>query len=534
MDYMSNVDKSLDRGRLYLSFFTEEQIQDISRYIATKGRLAVSEACDDTRQFAPIKFMGLFSPQLIKKHHIIEKLAYGMSIVWMNTLMKPQWGNDEYEKILIQTFGLPDALAAKLAKNIETENNTDGLDLSDSDKAIDPATGRPVAEGKIEDFFEGIVDWSRRTANKAAAILHLDWEIDQNAKFDKDFLYEVVKFAEVVSDLSDRSELIATQANINLGIPVGGLGDPDESVGDVIDHHLGKLSYHAFAPTGDPAWWPAGLRKLVSAKKTSAVKTLKAIHTTPQVISASGKPVASVATGLKTRLTGLLSKKPTLAFALGALGGATPIGLGALALKGVFKRMMAKKAAGGDPEVGDSVRELYGEVYGDAFETGDVESLVGEILLDSFHPATTGDPHLDDAIIGDLVDNEIGDIDTYGPEIGGVISNWRKNRAIKAYKRKVSRKQRKATRQTDRQAAKAMRKAGRDYNADDYRAKLEERNANMQQAYEDNTSRQADQLDTQDFERPEGDDQAYMDNQGGLPQYEDQGDNGLPAYTDQE
>jgi hypothetical protein len=66
----------------------------------------------------------------------------------------------------------------------------------------------------------------------------------------------------------------------------------------------------------------------------------------------------------------------------------------------------------------------------DAWLTGDVDAMVGEVFNTADDDVTTGDTDMDDEIAAHSM-NELGDVDDYSPEVGGILKKWRTNLNIR-------------------------------------------------------------------------------------------------------
>lgn len=402
-----------------LDMMSADQIAKIVSLVNARGTSVISDIKSKDRMNS-LSVMAILDERYVPSEDL-EMVALGLSTVLLSQIRKPKMGNDEYQVILQDAFALPGAMAEVAAKRIETEDIL-GSSYKDPQGALLPW---------YEEFSNAIREGTRKMLNAVPEILTVPWEIDQDQSYDLDLLYEYKLLGGVVSELNSRARLMAGQAALNqtMGLmqtgDVEGLGDAEQheiAVGDAVRHfslrnlpktvfggmlHLrkvGKRHSHALASQMSAA---SGIK----ASKGGALRQTKPGHP-----------------GLKAALDKALSAKPTAALALGGMFGAAP-----MAIK-LAKSLFSHKATGDvDSEVGDVIANDYGHSAARAWLMGDVEGMMHAIQQQASDDITTGDPDLDDAIEASIHDAHSGDVDTFGPEVGGLFMRARINRAKKKY-----------------------------------------------------------------------------------------------------
>lgn len=126
------------------------------------------------------------------------------------------------------------------------------------------------------------------------------------------------------------------------------------------------------------------------------------------------------------------------------------LGFAPFAIKAIRSIIANNKSSKQTGDVTNDLSEVFGDVFGNAWEIGDVATVLSEIDSLSGDIETTGDAELDELIIGDVLAEleESGDAEMYGDaEIGGIFKRMRINAAMRRGKRRRRRSVRKVAKQ---------------------------------------------------------------------------------------
>lgn len=413
-----------------LSMMSNEQITKVIQLINSRGTAVLSEI--KARKSAASVSLSPFAvlDSRFVPSEDMEMVALGMSTVLVNVIRKPKVGHDSYESILQNAFAIPDGMAAAAAKKIETEDVLGGTYTD--------------ADGKTLPWYESlgykVVEGVRKIVNQVPETFGIPWEIDQNQSYDLDLLYEWRLLGEVVTDLNSRVRLMGAQAAINNNYGLFMTGDVEEGDVDYGDIEAGdtvrKLTLRSL-PSSVFAGAPALGRFSEQSQKETAKKVADDIGLT-------GRPAKRPA--LKRAFARALEMKPSKAFLLGSMLGLTPAAIALI-------KSMRNAQATGDIEDGDAystISSSYGDNAAHNWLVGDVEGFLQEVGAIANDDCSTGDVNLDAAIESAEMAAGTGDVESLGPEIGGLFTRARINMA----KRRAARATRKETRRVGRRTRK--------------------------------------------------------------------------------
>lgn len=425
---------SHNKAAVLLASMSPDMVEDIISLVNARGRSVIADIFESQSTAASstnVRYLAIFSNGFIAEEDF-EETYLGFATVALASIRKPNYGNDEYQAILSQAYGLPWEIADPLAKKIETYDVLGGVDKT---------------QGYWTQFTDMLGEGVRRTVNWAANVLQLPWENDQDQKYDIDFLYELKLLGQVVSDLNSRARLMTAQAAINSNMGLLQTGDPmigdqesaDMMVGDTFKMaRLRQLPKMVFG-TANPI---AKMGAAATAAKAKNVMAQAGYTVNKNGSMSTSRPKHGA---MKNAVDKILHAKPSAALLAGGLLGATPVAIKLIA-------DLAKRSRGGQS----------GDVYGDAYSTintafggnvadawlhGDVESMLKHIGHDAEDDISTGDPEMDAAIEAAVMEELSGDIDSFSPEVGGIFTRWRINAAKKQASRRMRRQYKKSGRQ---------------------------------------------------------------------------------------
>lgn len=142
--------------------------------------------------------------------------------------------------------------------------------------------------------------------------------------------------------------------------------------------------------------------------------------------------------GLRTAVQKVLNAKPGTLAAVAGMATATPF-----IIKAVKTLMTQGKTSQAVGDVVADIADKFGPDIAASYATGDVMGMWEGLAGLSQGQETTGDPELDEAIIGDVLDELDGDPEVGDAEIGGLFKRIRINAAIRAGNRRANRVARK-------------------------------------------------------------------------------------------
>lgn len=410
------------KAAMILAAMSPDMVLDIVGLVNARGTSITNDLADND---GPPKALAFMSREFISDEDF-PAVFTGLMTCYMAAYRQPS-DNDFYEKILIDGCYAPKAMAAKMAKQIETS---------------DPITSRDSNGNKV-----GFVrrkwlqaqDVVRRTVNWFPALLGINWENDQAQTFDTDRLYELKLLGEAVDNLASRSRLVKAQENIRLafGITMG-----DVSSDPVAQHEVEIVqAMRPLVGAPVPAFLFGKLKQFVTsalaAHKEEVARKLAQSGHAPVGTNSPAEPSAVAASD---RLTS------------GASTSIEPVIRNCVSHEAIGDVLDSHRGTYGDVDSLDlsGLADIYGSEFADKLQTGDVAGAYGEIYNGAHETVTTGDPQLDEEIIATTLD-EMGDVyDDEIPEIGGLFKRARINANLK----KAARLRRKNTRR----AQKVQRK----------------------------------------------------------------------------
>lgn len=428
-----------DKAAFILASYAPDTIEDIVNLVLSRGSALVNDLAGAD---GPPRPNAIFSRRFI--NDLDFKAMYtGALTVQLASLRTVQNDQDFYETALIDAFGIPKQMASVLAKKIETYDILGGL----------PEEDKRAWYSKMSDRIQETI---RQSANWIPSVLQLGIENDQDQKYDIDRLYEFKLLGEAVDDLNSRSRLMTAQAMIaqTMGLFRTAVAKKEES-GDIeegdVDLGYQEVIGDVFRPLMGapvPLSLMGGFASLANMGKAASTAQAQAAVEDAGLSQAPAKKDVVKNPALRAALTKAMNLSPgKLAMLAGGV---------AFAPAAVKAIKMLVKGAKGAQAMGDilgDVADKFGEEVAGAMAIGDVMGVLEGINDLSGDIETTGDPGLDEAIIGDVLDEieaEGGDIEAGDVEIGGVFKRARINAAI----RKGNRRQRRG----NKKRAKIQRK----------------------------------------------------------------------------
>lgn len=404
-------DPRANRAAIIASMMSPDMVDDLQYLFNQRGGTVTSDIFAPS---SPIATAGIPRPFAILSRAYIsdqdfEAVATGIASVFVAQLRTPEQGNDFYQKILKEAFGIPDEIAEPMAKRIET---------------YDPIPKGEGVSGWLDNVGRNVADAGRRFLNWGASLIQMDWEIDQSQSYDMDFLYEVKLLGEAVQELNSRARLMQSQSLIKSSSTMMQFGDPgdDGEFGDAeLSRALSPFMLRTLPPQimgGASNIWKYGLKSAIGTMK--AVIDKAGAEVTPQgvVKNSAGTPIHQSPAAMPSFMK-MASNPKNL-------------------LMDISKRFFHKSPKG-DPLYGD-VAELYGDAIADSLMSGDIAPFMGEVARDAVMDYSTGDAELD-ALIDDSMEDEAGDA-----EMGGPLSRFYRN----VQRRKAGRRSRKSIRRKER------------------------------------------------------------------------------------
>jgi hypothetical protein len=430
-------DKRDERAALVLSRYSPDVVEDIMRLCQRKGGslLGTIYTQDGAGGNTTLRPYAILSDAYVDEDSF-SSILLALDMIVIAEIRKPNFSNDRYQAILQNAFGLPRQLAEPIAKRIETFDVLGGAN--------------PEGRALMTKVADRLKETARRVANYAAGLLQLPWEIDQNQKYDIDFLYEMKLLGDAAKEFNVRAKLMTSQAaiNSNLGLLQAGdlYGDPEDSMAGEIGDIMGRASLRNLPMSMFGSMFPT-MQLGASATQAQASEVLNQAGVTAE----NGK-VAQVAPKnpmIAKIFKGIATANPAVALLAGLTTGA-----GGMLLKNAIANARNKnQGATGDidSEVYGEIGDIMGDDVAQAWMSGDIDTVAeafGDLLSDD---DTTGDPELD-SHIEDEIRHQYGDIDNarFGPEIGGLFTRFRTNMA----KRRGAGRRRRSIKKTARQRRK--------------------------------------------------------------------------------
>lgn len=427
------VNPRANKAAIILASMAPDMVEDIVELCLDRGRRVINDVSDPD---GPPKPLAIFSRGYMADSDFPE-VYIGYSTVQLASLRTLTSDFDFYEKTLMQAFSIPKTMATAMAKTIETYDILGGLPDSDK-RAWYTKIGQRVQEE------------IRRSSNWVASVLQTGLENDQDQKWDVDYLFELRNLGKGVNELQSRARLMTGQAAIQLNTGLlGNQGMGDIESGDP-DFDATVAIGDAFAPLMGEPMPPSifgGLKQAAFIGRAASVANAQNLLTSAGLSQNKAKVQGPTNPVLRNAFEKIANAKPGKLALLA--GGAA---FAPFAVKAASSLIKSSRAARQNGDVEDQLREDFGDVFADALANGDVESLVEHIGDLSGPLETTGDPHLDQAIIGDVLGEivEEGGDPEDSSEIGGLIKRMRINAAI----RKGTRRKKKSIKRT------AKRRAG--------------------------------------------------------------------------
>lgn len=446
--YFPNNARS-NKAAIILSTMSPDMVEDIVELVMARGRATITDV-SSSDDGAP-KPLAVFSRNYIADEDF-PLTFLGFTTVMLASMRSLNSDYDFYEKTLMNAFSLPRQIAGPIAKTIETYDVLGGVAAEDKRAWYTKMSQR-------------IQESIRQSGNWATSVLQLPFENDQDQKFDIDYLYELRLLGRGVDDLAARSRLMSAQSAIAQGMGLFRVGDGE--AGDV----EGDPAFEAEAYIGDvfaplmgaplPPSIFGGLKGIANLGRISSTarahKVIEAagLSRNPATKSTVHSPV------LRKALDKITNIKPgKLAMLAGGIGFAP------FAIKAIRSLVQANKASKQTGDVYDQLANDFTEEVAQKWQMGDVTGLLAE-MMDLGGPLfTTGDPDMDELIIGDVMSelDEEGDVyETGDVEIGGLFRRMRINAAIKKGRRRTRRSKKRTYKQNRKDREMEDLAAARDY-----------------------------------------------------------------------
>lgn len=442
------------KARLILAMFSPDVVQDIVDYVNATGSGVPNDVFGARNKTGnePAAPFAILSRDFVQDDDVPDLLV-GLSVVMLSAIRRESWGRGEYAELLTRAFNIPASMALTIAKNIETQ------DPLYTDAKSEEEAG---FLGRMRDrMMEGL----RTATNNMLGSMGFAADIDRDAKYDTDFLYELSLLGRSITELNKRARMMQAQvaANSILNVAMSQAGDVYEEEGDIVEAAVGDV----LTSLGRPLLPPSTYGPLVAiARMGRAASTA----TATEMLNAAGATVAPASPGTPPSLQ--MTAPPTttggkIANALRKVVSGSPLKLiaggGLLGLAAGVGRELLRRPKG-DISEGDMDR-MYGDIaseYGpdaaEAWLNGDIDAIVEDAIVQG----DTFDPRDEDPAMVELAETVIGDVfgevdDTLSPEAGGLLTRWRANRAIRQADRRNARQTRRSTRREARLSRKQQR-----------------------------------------------------------------------------
>lgn len=444
-------DPGHNKAAMILAAMSPDMVADIVDLCTRYGRSVQSAVAAED---GPPRPLAVLSRDYISDADF-PYVFYGFASMVLADFRTLKQDNDFYEKVLMNAFSLPSEIAGPAAKKIETYDVLGGGELSKEQMAWYSKIGAQLQEGV------------RRIANTAPKVLGIPWENDQTQQYDIDFLYELSLLGRAVDEFQARARLMKGQAALSTGmglflsssgkVPYTGSKPGGDVYGDIYGDIYGDPADVAEVMLSDaakpliggilPPGILGGLAKLFKFGKQASEKKVDSMVARAQ--SPNADP--SAAGALERLMTGAPGVILAIDSATSSLG----------QVKAQLASLMGSRETAGHGDVYSHVSSMYGDVVADCWNRGDVPGALSGIVDlagDAFE--TTGDPELDEAIIGDVINEVVGELgDVEGAdlsEMGGLFTRARANAKMRRAKRR-ERKAKKRQMRQDRKDAKVNR-----------------------------------------------------------------------------
>jgi hypothetical protein len=429
-------DRPHARAILLLCAMTPDLVADLIGCIndlGSNGAVALSASNPD----GVPKFLAPLSKEYIPDE-AFEDFALGYSALIFSDLMSPSLGLNKYAEVYRNVGNAPPDMAMALAQMTETKDDLSQL----------------KDRGFVEKIKDSLRSAGTSAFNNVSAFFGSNARLDGSQKADFDNLYEMVLLGRNIRDLQLRSKLMTSNAILTSAHGLmrtgdvydddGGFGDVDQELADV---YVGDLfTESATIPSGMLGGLGA-LNSLGTASKRN--EQMQVLSDAGYTVAPGDRTVKATAVKkpfLRRAVDGLLNAKPSTALLAGASVGLTPI------LVKLAKQLFRKKGQGdpiyGDPNYGeitvtgnwddllDSVARQDGDVAADHLANGDIDEYLKCVLREA------GDISDEELVatmdgLGDVFDEEVGDVSDLTPEMGNIFSKIKLKRAKKKAGRQI-------------------------------------------------------------------------------------------------
>lgn len=379
------------RAKKILSTFSPDLVKEMEGYLKTYGPGAINDLYQDGGD-ASTTIFAVLDRAYIQSDEDFEDIWLGMQLQMTATFRRPSFGNDDYEKLFKDAFGLPQPIAAAYAAKAESYDSV-------------PGGGTPTAA--LQSAWRSVRDVVRRAVNVVGS--PIGWEIDQDQSYDMDILFEFRNVGRAAKELFSRARLMKGQALFNAQTGLLKAGDVADYQGDLYGDVIEPLRRRNI-----PSRLLGNLAPIAGAAKTELVKTLKA-HIRAAKAGQANPAVARALYQIQN------SGDPDPAY-VQYLTGDVNYGPNDMAV------------------MGDLIADEYGDVMAQHWKNGDLEAIVGDAMVDAGDPEPEGDVTWPIAFAE--AQRGLGDLAGYGADIGDLMTRWRAKRALKKLKRRRKRTQR--------------------------------------------------------------------------------------------
>lgn len=426
-----------------LATMSPDMVADIVDLVNTRGSAVISDVKADD---GPPRPLSCLSSAYISDTDFPE-VFLGLTTIFVAAIKSIKADSNFYAGVLSQAFSLPSEYAQSIAARIETKDYFSAPSGLDND-----------AKAK---WYKAVIDkmktetaWYKNLFKGPSDIMQ---QVQNDQSWDVDFLYEVKLLGDAVSDLQSKARL--QRAQISISSDTGYFAGAGLGMGDV----YGDVY-------GDP----------VDVAEVAIVDTMKPLMGTPlpfAMFGGLGKLAASGLAASRMKLAKLLGAKtvdaagnlshdanPVIKQAVSNIANPAQSKVAAVdginidleTVKALLQELGRRYGSGQGGSNTDQIREQFGDVVAECVENGDLLGAVENIVDMAAEPMpTTGDPHLDEAIITETLNELDGDPDYDDSEagMGGLFKKARIKRAIK----KGRQKSRKGYKAAAKQSSKDLR-----------------------------------------------------------------------------
>jgi len=370
----------MNAARALLALNSEQGVRAIVALIQWRGVGVIDDIFRNEQSIDPVHVLGYLYNSHIKPQYV-PALTMSFSVIAYGQYKNLRFGNDEYTRIIMSAFPVPESYARLYANKVETED------------VIKAAEGSGLT-GQVNAFLDKMGDYFRNPANSMLNALGLGTLInwDQTQKYDLDGMYELAVLGNVLGDFKIQSEMMSVQrltqeefngGRIAMGDPES--GDISSETAGVIKGVLALAALHTLSKPIAPNSMLGGFTNIVKAgtsamaanlQKYSKEITGEATAGLAAVASTANPAVRQLADKAKSSTLLKLATKPyRMAYKAGKK-------IKDLFTKGDIDSHFERQY--------DRIGYAYGDAAADAWAMGDIESIVGDPDGDPNDPETGG------------------------------------------------------------------------------------------------------------------------------------------------